>query len=341
MDDNLEQPNTPFVEPGDEEHEQDSSGDEDGGLDWTKLPLGNNAARPVIPKRGEKDFEPSGSGLQRHNLERARLAMFDALRSTRAISSKSVSYAVWYPDLVRAHVTVARGVHFTSMGHSVQRPSKVSTKIQKRLELLPEEALYLVEKGALFCWKASHDGPDDDAGWDSASQGAPMSVQQAYAEMIGTQDLTLDRYHVTFMLLVVPFSMFKSTPSARRHLPPPIPSPQRKRFHNSPPRLRSFARVLAALCSPIRRLWSWFIQPSKTWWRPLVHRRWFHHNMDYPSIFKTLRLFSSGHAVPLPSRTRSGDTPSHYEIFYHLYKPNTPYRKTAPPRPDFSIVVVK
>lgn len=53
------------------------------------LSLGNNAARPVIPKRGEKDFEPTnsgGSGLQRHNLERARLAMFDALRSTRAIS---------------------------------------------------------------------------------------------------------------------------------------------------------------------------------------------------------------------------------------------------------------
>ena len=47
------------------------------------------AARPVIPKRGEKDFEPTqggGSGLQRHNLEGARSAMFDALRSTRTIS---------------------------------------------------------------------------------------------------------------------------------------------------------------------------------------------------------------------------------------------------------------
>jgi hypothetical protein len=51
--------------------------------------MGNAAARPVILKRGEKDFEPAhggGSGLQRHNLERARSAMFDALRSTRTIS---------------------------------------------------------------------------------------------------------------------------------------------------------------------------------------------------------------------------------------------------------------
>jgi tRNA-splicing endonuclease subunit Sen54 len=91
-------------------------------------------------------------------------------------------------------------------------------KAQKRLELLPEEALYLVEKGALFCWRESHDGRDEDASWDSASQGAPMSVQQAYAEMIGTQDLTLDRYHVKCMPLVVPFPIFKDTSSARRSL---------------------------------------------------------------------------------------------------------------------------
>lgn len=94
------------------------------------------------------------------------------------------------------------------MGHSAQRPAPPSSSassnsgnrsLKKRLELLPEETLYLVEKGALFCWKATcDDGPgEDDVDWDSSSQGAPMSVQQAYAEMIGTQDLTLDRYQVS------------------------------------------------------------------------------------------------------------------------------------------------
>jgi len=95
------------------------------------------------------------------------------------------------------------------MGHSVQRPAPAG-KPRKRLELLPEETLYLMEKGALFCWKASRDDDDNDndepgadededdreVAWDSASQGAPMSVQQAYAEMIGSEDLTLDRYQV-------------------------------------------------------------------------------------------------------------------------------------------------
>ena len=99
------------------------------------------------------------------------------------------------------------------MGHSVQRstsssspPTASGKSLKKRLELLPEEALYLVEKGAVFCWKASSDdGPGEEViDWDSSSQGAPMSVQQAYAEMIGTQELTLDRYQVGMR----PFSPF-------------------------------------------------------------------------------------------------------------------------------------
>ncbi len=60
--------------------------------------------------------------------------------------SKSVSYAVWYPDLARAHVTVARGVHFTSMGHSVQRPSP-SSPSRRRIAL--EDAGSCARGGAL------------------------------------------------------------------------------------------------------------------------------------------------------------------------------------------------
>jgi tRNA-splicing endonuclease subunit Sen54 len=42
-----------------------------------------------MPKRGEKEFEPrvnGGTNLQLHILDRARSAMFEALRSVRAIS---------------------------------------------------------------------------------------------------------------------------------------------------------------------------------------------------------------------------------------------------------------
>lgn len=53
----------------------------------------HSAAKPVIPKRGEKDFEPTeGSGLQSHQLQRARTAMFDVLRATRSTTMYASTY---------------------------------------------------------------------------------------------------------------------------------------------------------------------------------------------------------------------------------------------------------
>ncbi len=63
----------------------------------------STVARPVIPKRGEKDFEPNvsgGSGLQRHVLDGARSAMFDALKTTRTTSSYVVHSAASLPGLM-------------------------------------------------------------------------------------------------------------------------------------------------------------------------------------------------------------------------------------------------
>lgn len=63
------------------------------GAYFANLRLGSSISRPVIPKRGEKEYEPKtegakgeGSGLQKHYLDRARAAMLDALRATRSIS---------------------------------------------------------------------------------------------------------------------------------------------------------------------------------------------------------------------------------------------------------------
>ena len=73
-----------------------SSDEDDGGPDWTKLSaLASSAAnKPAIPKRGDKEFEPSGgvegggvgTNLQQHKLERIRDAMFSALDVERTVS---------------------------------------------------------------------------------------------------------------------------------------------------------------------------------------------------------------------------------------------------------------
>jgi tRNA-splicing endonuclease subunit Sen54 len=112
--------------------------------------------------------------------------------------SKAVSYAIWHPDIARTEVTVARGIHFANMGHSAPR-SVVGedgvSKTYKRVELLPEEAIYLIERGALFCWKATNLPLGQIPGL-SDILGSPMSVQQAYSEMIGAEGITLEKLQV-------------------------------------------------------------------------------------------------------------------------------------------------
>ncbi|EPQ51094.1 hypothetical protein GLOTRDRAFT_141228 [Gloeophyllum trabeum ATCC 11539] len=339
MDDSLERPNI-LPPPASNEAQDDgqSSEEEDGGPDWTKLPSssGPNAARPVIPKRGEKDYEPKaggGSGLQLHFLDRARTAMFGALGANRGVNNKSMSYGLWYPQLARAHVTVAKGIHFTSMGHFVQRASADSqTKLQKRLELLPEEALYLVERGALWCWKQVDVVSESVDATDPDGRGPPMSVQQAYAEMIGTQDLTLEKYQVFAYLKRLGYIVTRAEPPSPSY---PVPPP----LQSSTPRsvLNTLQSIWSGVCRRLRAL----IGGSIDWWRPLYLDGWLYHYTNYPSLFKSMRFIHSGHSTPLHLTSKPASAPrSPYHIFYHLYKPSTPFRKTSPPPPDFYVVVV-
>ncbi|PIL22662.1 hypothetical protein GSI_15354 [Ganoderma sinense ZZ0214-1] len=340
MDDNLELPTSISKQDAaiaQEEEEEQSSGDEDQGPDWTKI-TGLANARPVIPKRGEKDFEPTahgGSGLQRHVLDRSRSAMLEALKATRTISNKSVSHAIWYPQLKRAHVTVARGIHFTTTGHSVARTSAELEDVKKarRLELLPEEALYLIERGAMYCWSPTH-VPLPEAVLLDNLEGVPMSVQQAYAEMIGTEDLTLEKYQVYAYLKRLGYVVTRArSPSADYPLPPPFPSSA-----------QSSASILGLLfraaSSFLSKLLSTFVE-GRNWWRPIRFGRWLHHDMNYASLFHSLRFLPAGYDVPLHTQQAQATRDSPYQIFYNLYKPSTPFKKTSPPLPDFQVVIVK
>ncbi|THH03352.1 hypothetical protein EW145_g6327 [Phellinidium pouzarii] len=93
MDDILEQPTSSVPNTADDPDDAAQSSDEDdGGPDWTKLSAMASASdvnKPFIPKRGEKEFEPSGeagTSLQQHKLEQMRAAMFSALDVERTVS---------------------------------------------------------------------------------------------------------------------------------------------------------------------------------------------------------------------------------------------------------------
>lgn len=101
------------------------------------------------------------------------------------------------------------------MGHSVPRQvldGNDVSKVQKRLELLPEEVMYLVERGSLFCWKES-DTVSSVPGIERI-EGVPMTVQQVHTEIIGLEDLTLEKYQVCLFVyssINAPTRPFRST----------------------------------------------------------------------------------------------------------------------------------
>ncbi|KAI0035174.1 tRNA-splicing endonuclease subunit sen54 N-term-domain-containing protein [Vararia minispora EC-137] len=341
MDDTLAQPKSSVPKEDSvlrDDADSNSSGDEDGGLDWSKIPKGSSVSRPVIPKRGEKDFEPAqGSNLQLYQLDRARTAMFDVLRIHRSVASKSMSYAVWHPAIARAHVTTARGVDLASMGHTVARSSSSDpTRMHKRLELLPEEALYLVEKGTLLCWKAveGFEIKDDEVG--GTMLGAPMSVQEAFATMLDTEGITLERYQVYSYLRRLGFVVTRAKQPSKAY---PLPAPYQSFFLPSVDRPPFLSHLISSVLWPFKRIFRAFFLPVVNWWRPITHKPWLFYNMDYATVYKSLRLIPSGHSTPLHTMSTEPDSP--YEVFYHLYKPPTPFKKSAPPAPDFSVVVVK
>ncbi|KAK7465282.1 tRNA-splicing endonuclease subunit sen54 [Stygiomarasmius scandens] len=363
MDDLLEKPSAelvkkPLGEDVDAENDAESSGDEeDGGLDWTKLLP--PSSRPVIPKRGEKEFEPSiegGSNLQQHILQRSRNAMFEALRATRSTANKNMSYGIWHPSLSRVSVPIARGQLMQNIGHTVPRPvpslDGPKTKTQKRLELLPEEAIYLIERGSLFCWKES------ELDYSAAVQpdifemvgGIPMTVQQAYSEMIDKENLTLERYQVYSYLKRLGYVVTRTDPP-NEHYPRAAPYPSSSMSSIPPQPGTSATTMKPSLLSRIfERIYRMF-HPFD-WWKPVRISRWLFKEKNYGHIFRSLRLIPSGFGVPLftppcSTTTQAAEESSDprlknspYKPFFNLYKPPTPYKKSAPPPPDYQVVVV-
>ncbi|TFK65598.1 hypothetical protein BDN72DRAFT_800974 [Pluteus cervinus] len=378
MDDELEQPkavekaSTSTAQLKNDESDDLSDEDEEAGRDWAKL---FNASRPVIPKRGEKEFEPApggGSGLQLHILDRARNAMFTTLRADRTISSKGISYAIWYPALSRSHVTLARGTYFSSVGYSVAREVEFEPEddgedasmyheryLQKRLELLPEETIYMVERGSLLCWRApQNSGPGGlSSGLKVAGlehiPGPPMTVQQVYSEVIGAAGLTVEKLQVYTYLRRLGYVVNRAEPPDAFYpsAAPPEPVPPEKKIVRDMvvPQLTWFQRIWSCFGSWPGQVWTALFGRGFNWWKPVSVSRWLSLGLNYPSLFQSLRFLSSTrHDRPLqrsipPQSTTNKSPEMHttpYHIFYNVYKPSTPFKKSAPGPPDFRIVVV-
>lgn len=102
---------------------------------------------------------------------------------------------------------IARGHLLDTMGIAVRESYGSEGKAKTYTELLPEEALYLLERGSLQIWvgpsaESSTDGTEGTGEWSDAEYGikgaVEMSVPEAFATFIGQDDLSWERYQVSY-----------------------------------------------------------------------------------------------------------------------------------------------
>ncbi|PWY96953.1 hypothetical protein BCV70DRAFT_203296 [Testicularia cyperi] len=170
----------------------------------------------IIPKRGEKDFEPTGFGGQAKLLERSRQAMYQAVSGERRIGARSLVRATWIPRTSRAVLHDVQGKIFETVG-IITRTTTTSTTTgadgahklvtKTRNELLPEEALFLMERGSLQLYSlpisssssSKSSLQSEEEAWDgqlNTDVQPPMSLQQAYAQLMDKNHLSREKYLV-------------------------------------------------------------------------------------------------------------------------------------------------
>ncbi|KAL3421481.1 tRNA splicing endonuclease subunit [Phlyctema vagabunda] len=303
-----------------------------------------------IPKRGEKDFEPHGTKQQDGILDASRQAMHDVLDHTRVHIPKGYVRGFYYGSerdweeneqlkregrkgLSDDHVVVAestKGPHFRVAG-------KTPLGVQgARLWLLPEEALYLVERGNLDLWwpprqttpprleKAEEPEPEPET--DEKDEGVPISLQAAYAILLGQDGdqgrLSLERYTVYANLKRTGYVVLRAP-----EWDPDFVSSTAEASHK-PQSL--FAQLFGTFFAKKE------VQHSAH--GPLVQPGMYR---SYNTIYQQLAIIPRHKPAEVP--VQPSPAPSDpFRVVFHVYKPiNIPtFSKSNPGEPDFRVAVI-
>ncbi|KAI4250682.1 MAG: hypothetical protein L6R42_008676 [Xanthoria sp. 1 TBL-2021] len=200
----------------------DSDCEDDAPLDFRHLVPSNSHA---LPRRGVKDFEYHGTNSQISVLEGSRQAMHEALSVGRVHSRKNCLMGYFDVDSPGGEAAIEVEGTMKILAREEERPVVVEKPFGQQtrtmgaadkngwLRLLPEEVIYLVERGSLDVQyriagqeqpredgkSAEDDEKKEETGVEDESEewnGISMSLQACYANFIGCNGLTLERYTV-------------------------------------------------------------------------------------------------------------------------------------------------
>ncbi|KAK4494185.1 hypothetical protein PRZ48_014483 [Zasmidium cellare] len=292
----------------------------------------------TIPKRGEKDFESHGTALQSNTLAASRQAMHNALSFQRVHQPKGLTVGHYHPETNMAYSDNPKGPLFARMGHVRSAKDdplgdEDARRRGQRLWFLPEEVLYLIERGTLDLRWPPLDG-------DEGQMGLPMSLQAAYAMFIGDEDthdgaLTLERYSVYSSLKRSGYTVLRAPswdspgPPLSSHCYPPSPQRTWQPGFFSTATLRKLFFSQSSDQDEQSQITGPIIKPG-------LYR-------DYATIYKRLSLipFYDPTTATQPSSQNDPSTDPAFRITYHVWKPGSPkFKKSAPGPPDFRIAVI-
>ena len=382
-------PSTQALSTGDASPTLSAAGDSDSegeAADFRFLssvtPAGSRQAQG-LPKRGTKDFEPNPTQSQRSTLDASRKAMHDALSAVRVHAEGKAHnigiFVNWEKDEEKEQWSAFRGLGDFEAGSADWRKrvvvvynfkgthSKTVGRQDRRAWtwFLPEEALYLLERGSLDVrWPVISGEADEDVFDGERLRGGgdeelpldeeldpedqdlprppigelPMSLQGAYASFIGKSGLTLDRYLV--------YAGLKRSGYVVQRAPTwddDADSQLNGSIQNSS-LFEASTTNPSDIASPpqttlIHRLVQWIINPRRgipnPCMGPLLAPGLYR---NYNDVFRSLALIPYHTSTTSP---KSSSTPkSPYTLSYLLYKPNSGYRKSAPPSPNYRVCIV-
>ncbi|KAK3315084.1 tRNA-splicing endonuclease subunit sen54-like protein [Apodospora peruviana] len=326
-------------------------------------------------RKGEKDFESHGTRAQQSALDQSRQAMKDVLSYTRVHTPQNWVRGWYFPEWwadyheeesenpdseekkpavhVRDRVVILEGSSVASMnlGRAVTGQPKDRPGRGKDW-LLPEEALYLVERGSLDLWwptkgmdeifpvtggatdkeEAAVTQEEKDKGEeDEYAMGFPLSVQAAYSLLVGDDDrergkVSLRKFQVFSNLKRAGYNVLRAPPTPAVYVQP-----------SAPP-----SEPLGLLQWLFSSLFSRKENKKQLPYGPLVQPGLYR---SYIPIYRQLALlprhkplFSLLPTTTSKQQPKEDDDP--FTIHYHVWKSAQKWSKLRHPAPAFYLAVV-
>lgn len=249
---------------------------------------------------------------------------------------------------------------FLTTGHTIRAPAEEGKRKEPPLELLPEESLYMLERGSMQIWHQPPGVPDIE--WDDEVHGFrggwEMSTMEAFSTFLGQEGLTAERYQVSVTRPATDFADCRGQAyaSLRRlgyvvqrtepFLPPRFRKAAKAVSDDSSERLRAsslFQSIWTGILSYLRSIRTRFLRllPARAAARAqTLLGDW--QGTTYSSLYSRLRItqtLSGRNESRLPlkeAKAFAGDETDIYEPlqrnpylpFFHVWKPNSNWSRS-------------